>query len=571
MALAPNTLNMGDGYIRKDIEGATIFVKANATAIDSNAFVWLPELRSKTGIKLRDAAITRASTVAELSKSALAYDSTSGQALTDILSSLNKAKTAIVNDASADSQYSTQEMSRLQDRQKIAIATQNDAAKIDKNINLPEPKEEQVATDAQKAAKQQSVDKAQSDGIDPVTGQPTDGSTSKITPSTDSSAINTFADDRKKYLTGNLDTDPLVIFESTSVGSIDKALGLAMFGISNTKAPPNLPMNKDKKGYVFFTRPQLNLQDFNIANFRKFYPLLNDNPTSIQRQIRCLLDPRLQWPLTILDIPGETKFSSKALMKKIGYNPDPIESPFVDPLNPFISILTNTCESMSGFPDVALNTFSSKPGMHKQSYVQFDDIAKTSETIDIECTFKNIISDPITWLFYVWTWYGSLVFDGTLMPYMDYVGENWIDYQTRIWRLVMDPSDTVVTKIAATGPSIPISMPLGSFFDFDNETPYNTQNKSLSVRFRCMGVETLDEILVDDFNRTSMMFNENFRPENKMGTMVKVPAVYRMQFSGLAYPYINPDNYHLEWWTQKETYERVIDMLKFTGTLGANL
>jgi hypothetical protein len=257
-------------------------------------------------------------------------------------------------------------------------------------------------------------------------------------------------------------------------------------------------------------------------------------------------------------------------MRKIGYGIKGLECPFVDKLNPFIPILTNTCESMSGFPDLALNTFGSKPGMHKESYVQYDDIAKSAETIDIECTFKGVLSDPITWLFYIWEMYGALVFEGILMPYMDYIGENWIDYQTRIWRLVMDKSNTYVTKIAATGPAIPISLPLGTFFDFDVDTPYNDQAKSISVRFRCMGVESLDDVLVDDFNRTTFMFNPNMKDAVRSKHYVKVPAMHKASFNHLAYPYINPNSYELEWWCDTSTYLSVLRTLQRSGMYGGN-
>ena len=52
----------------------------------------------------------------------------------------------------------------------------------------------------------------------------------------------------------------------------------------------------------------------------------------------------------------------------------------------------------------------------------------------------------------------SLVFEGKLVPYFDYMAENTIDYNTRIYRLVTDSTHMYVTKIAATGYAFPISV-----------------------------------------------------------------------------------------------------------------
>ncbi|MGZ7196756.1 hypothetical protein ACXWOC_11260, partial [Streptococcus pyogenes] len=51
-----------------------------------------------------------------------------------------------------------------------------------------------------------------------------------------------------------------------------------------------MPINKTHYGYVFFTRPQLNMQTNNIKHVRNLLPLLTTQDKSIHRAIRCYLD-----------------------------------------------------------------------------------------------------------------------------------------------------------------------------------------------------------------------------------------------------------------------------------------
>ena len=360
---------------------------------------------------------------------------------------------------------------------------------------------------------------------------------------------------------------PLDIFASTSIKTVTHAMSTNMLGLNTTPTAINIAENKDKVGFIFFTRPQLNLQQSNIANMTKLYPLLTTSATSMQTQIRALLDPRLQTPFSM--DAGGTELFNESVMKQLAYATKPLAANFVDPYNPFLTILSNTCISVSGFPDITAETFSSKAGLHKEQYVQYDDTTKTLMPIDLSCTFRNVEGDPVSYLHYVWMTYGSAVFEGLMMPYIDYLAQNWIDYQTRIWRLIMDKDNRVVKKIAATLPAIPVSLPMGSFFDFNIETPYNLQNKEINIRFKAMGIEYMDDKLIREFNETILIFNPNMYPEGnpdrgvypRDNYMVKVPHNEINIFSHKSYPWINEDTYELEWYTPIAVYKRTKEVL----------
>lgn len=578
MALAPAGTPTPSGYAKYESDGFTFYFKGDSPS-STKDMVYIGPISFKGSPTKVDGKPWRISEIGNLM-----YNSSGISNKDEITAALAKY-TSIMQTGEGFTNQSGPETARLfrqEEAQKQSVTAIDPTKSVaeQKQVGESELGDNGIGynPDEINAQNQAALDDAlasdTASNIDPLTGQAKGQVNAKdftVLQSPDSSELKDFMAMRQKYLKGNMEVDPSILFELTSISSVDRALGQTMRGLNLLKAPTSVPTNKDSKGYIFFTRPQLNLQDSNIGNHRKFYPLLSDMPTSMQRQIRGLLDPRIQRTLPVLGIPGQTSMGGNIeLMRKAGYASKPLDCPFVDPLNPFIPVLTNTCETMSGFPDLGLNTFSSKPGMHKESYVQYDDIAITSETIDIECSFKGILSDPITWIFYIWEMYGSLVFDGTLMPYMDYIGENWIDYQTRIWRLVMDKSNTFVTKIAATGPAIPISLPYGAMFDFDVDSPYGDQSKSISIRFRCMGAEALDDILVDEFNETVYMFNPNMMDDLRNKYYTKVDKVHSVIMNHLAYPHIDVNTYELEWYVKNEIYTRVISNMKAAGVYGGN-
>lgn len=313
------------------------------------------------------------------------------------------------------------------------------------------------------------------------------------------------------------------VFQTTPVGPISSAIGDSFYGINHRQTPNAIQINKDYFGLTFFTRPLLNLTTENIRPVRQFTPLLTNQPASVQRIIRCILDKDLV---------------------KLG-----ISSPFVDNQQAFIPILTNHLLSMSGWPDVMAPTMTSQDGVYKESYSMVDGVTQNYSTYDITANFRNIPGDPITLLFLIWVHYASLVFQGIMVPYPDMIYQNEIDYQTRIYRLVLDSSKTFVKKIAACGAAYPVNSPIGAAFNFESDRPINSgYNDQISVNFRAMGAMYQDDILVKEFNDTTVFFNDTFRDGSRERFYIKVPGDALQIFNNRGYPRINPDTYELEWW-----------------------
>lgn len=332
-------------------------------------------------------------------------------------------------------------------------------------------------------------------------------------------------------------------------GPVATAIGNNFYGINHRQTPGAIPKNKDVYGYTFFTRPQLNMQTDNLRNVRTLTPLLNTNSQSAQRIIRCALDPRLMagYPVS----GGSNRLSC----------------PFVDNEMAFIPVLTNSLLSISGWPDLVLPDYTAPEGAYKETYAQVDGIIENYTSYDIEATFRNQKGDPIINLFYYWQFYMSKVFEGLLVPYPDFITENMIDYNTRIYRLVMDPEKKRVTKIAATGASFPNSLPFGANFDYSSEEPYNDQNAELTIRFKSIGAMYNDDILIKEFNQTVAVFNPMMDDANIDTYMVKIPDSLKSLFNNRGYPRIHPFTYELEWWVSSDFYRQRVAALTNIGLI----
>lgn len=355
------------------------------------------------------------------------------------------------------------------------------------------------------------------------------------------------------------------LFENLPVGSIRKAIGNNLYGINFRQTPAAIPSARDTFGFTFFTRPQFNLTLANVSIYRPFYSLLTTNATSYQRYLRLMLDPRLSLN-------------------------DGLKSPFVDSYNPFIPILTNNITSLSGWPDLVIPTYTSPSGLYGEEHSMVDGVVNHFENFDVDASFRNTRGSPILYMFYIWLKYQTLVFEGILTPYLDFITENELDYNTRIYRVVLDHRKKFVTFIAATGASFPLNVPTGNIFDFNVDTPFNNSNSTINVRFRCNGFTAFEDILKKEFNETGAIFNADIRKilehdlensgneasaredENVIyrningSSLVKIPyslammssaSVTNNKFYNLnyrAYPYINLYTNELEWWTYESRF-----------------
>lgn len=325
-----------------------------------------------------------------------------------------------------------------------------------------------------------------------------------------------------------------------TINSVSKAIANNLYGLNILNTPTSVPIAKDNYGLAFFVRPQLNLSTPNLRNVRKLYSYLTTKDASVHRYIRMMLDPRL-------------------------YYTEGLSCPFLDPWNPFIPILTNTIENMSGWPDPFLPTYATPEGVRREQWLMGDGTTEIFNSFSIDASFKNIKEEPIMLMMQLWTNYIALIFEGMMSPYNDMIVENELDYTTRIYRLILDEYKIYVKKISATGYSIPVVNPQGKQFDYQRNDTYNMQNKQISLRFESVGAEYNDDILALEFNMTSAIFNPEIAAmmDGKSHNLEKLPQGLQSMFNYRAYPYINLDTLELEWYVYKgsSTYEAKLNYL----------
>jgi hypothetical protein len=321
------------------------------------------------------------------------------------------------------------------------------------------------------------------------------------------------------------------VWARSAVGNPSTAVTETLYGINHRSLNNSIPINKDYYGLAFFTKPDLRFTTDNLLKLRKFTPMLTSRETSLPRAIRAMLDFRHNT-----------------------HNEDSYNCSLIDPKQIFIPLLTNQCVSMSGWPDIEAPTFKSDAGVYGEEWSFVDGITELYRTWDTTINFRNIPGDPITALFWYWVSYASAVFEGTLTPYADNIAENVIDYQTRIYRVVLDSSKRFVQKIACTGAAFPIGVPLGMSFNFETDTPINRLDQ-IPISFRCIGAEYLDDMIIHDFNAAVVIGNQDMADDQRQNAgLVKVPYEFIYLFNHLGYPRINIQTFELEWWVYNNTY-----------------
>jgi len=328
------------------------------------------------------------------------------------------------------------------------------------------------------------------------------------------------------------------VSRESGLGSLSESMVNTLVGINHRGVGNPVPYNQDNQGLTFFTRPRLNLSYNNLSADRRLSILGAGQGVSrghFPGAIRQWLDPEI----------------AKALYEGGS------RSPLIDPNFAFIPLLSNNLISLSGWPDPVTEYYNSDEGLARETWAMADGVDTIYSAFDLNATFRNIAGDPISLLFYVWQIYMSLVYQGKMLPYPDSEMLREIDYQTRIYRLILDPTRTYVQKVAACGAAFPTSSALGQAFDFSADSPFEQSRASqISIPFRCVGAMYQDPILLREFNDVVQIFNPAMHPLYRDKYMVKVPREQLHAYNYAGYPYIDMNTNELQWWDFRELYER---------------
>lgn len=304
---------------------------------------------------------------------------------------------------------------------------------------------------------------------------------------------------------------------------------------------PNMmpaPVYKEMQGLVLFTKPDLNLSVGNIGNVRELLHLLNPDPNSVPNAVRKMLDPSTQ-------IIEEREFCSLA-------------SNLVDPKLPYISLLSNTLATMSPPPDIGLSPYVTEEGIVKEQWMMNDSIAMYNGKFDITITNELTEDAGLLLMMHAWLTYMSYLRIGPVVPHPHNRIQDRMDYFTRIERYKFDKTGRYITQWWHCGAAFPTNLSIGAGFGFTREQAYETENKTISTQFACVGSVYQDPIQLYEFNIRMKRHNPLLEDWSRSSHYKKVPYALKAAMNGLCYPLINLATNEMEYWAEPMALEDVI-------------
>lgn len=341
------------------------------------------------------------------------------------------------------------------------------------------------------------------------------------------------------------------IIRSTGSGSTTTRFQDTFYGLNRLNQIPELPLHKESQGLIFFTRPDLNLSYENLSPVRQLSYLLTQDTKTMSNAIKLMLDPSTQRGGEVMTLNGPN-------LKNV------IDSPLVDPYNPYLSLLTNTCITMSPPPDIGLNFYTSPEGKYREQWMMNDGFAESNSYQEITATFSNIQGNAVLFLFLSWILYMGYLRVGDMGPHPWNRFKNRMDYFTRIERYKMDESGRFITQWFHTGASAPKSINIGASFGLNRtESPMEMDNKEVSIQFGSVGFVYNDPIQLFEFNMRMIRWNPNLADHKRKELFMKMHPDDRGLTNYYGYPLINLSTREMEWWILKEDYARLVRGLEF--------
>lgn len=369
--------------------------------------------------------------------------------------------------------------------------------------------------------------------------------------------------DMRLPLGRTMNIDPKIVQElvnfvsrSNGYGNQDESLFNIMWGLNNLNPGFNLPYNTERYGYIFLTRPDLNLSYNNICDHPYLSYLLDSREESVLRAIRIMLDGD-SWDKAT---PGTKENTYPQYLKSRSFNRK----------SPFLNIITNSAISCSGWRDISMDTYTSREGRRKESWSIADGVTEFMGQSQFSISCRSLPGDVILRMHELWLHYMSSVMRGTIFPKPVNLWQGRIDYNTRIFRIITDVGRRNIIRLSSSGPGFPLNAPTGAAANFAIDTPFNAENDQVTINFMCNGERHNHMGIADDFNACVAMRNPAMSAYLPVSDTVSIPSKnYRLLttpevvsniFNYYATPLINPEYMELEWWIENEHYNRLAEM-----------
>ncbi|MFM7008370.1 MAG: hypothetical protein ACKO0Z_03440 [Betaproteobacteria bacterium] len=320
------------------------------------------------------------------------------------------------------------------------------------------------------------------------------------------------------------------------VGPSDVSANLELIGINHRQIPRPVPINKERMGYVFFSRPAMNMSSANFAGIPELAPIYNtENPISLKRYIRHMLDPRLT---------QNTGVKCPLLIDDLG----------------LIPLFTNFLESLSGAPEPSIDIWTSQPNQYGGVFSMADGHCKTYGQFTVSTSFRNMPGSPILDMARLWTSYQAYVHDGQMSPHPDMLVQNEVDSQVGIYIFKMDHTNRFVTHMTWIPVAHPINPPTSAYADYNNKDVYNDAHHTLNIQWNCIGVYYDHPIIFWAFNRLITSFCPSMADGAREKAFIQLDGDDLVTFNNVGYPRVNYKTNELEWWVRNADYAAVKNM-----------
>lgn len=336
----------------------------------------------------------------------------------------------------------------------------------------------------------------------------------------------------------------------TGRGDSRRSISNLFTGFNHRMAPLYVPRNAERQGYTFFTRPDINLSEDNVNSSRRFMEALRGGYDSQAVAIMSMLDPVS--PL----------FTYSKQVNKLGA---PLRSGIgADPRQAFIPFLSTLLISLTGFQDSTLDVYTSDEGLFREQVAMVDSTYRVNNVYPLSASFRNIEGDPITTYLMFMLEYMAAVKAGDMIARWNNICRKRIDYQHRIYRFVMDPTNRYIRKYGIANAVFPVNDSFGSTMNISSNELFISANDTIDVQFQAQGAYYMDPIILEEFNRVVRKFNPDMQPANwdtptyvPRGDMVKLKPTELSMFNWIGYPQIDLTTYELNWYVPQGTYEEI--------------
>ena len=270
------------------------------------------------------------------------------------------------------------------------------------------------------------------------------------------------------------------IYLGMGLGDYDHQLSTGL-GKLNRFSLSHGNLNYLKYGYIFITRPKLNLNPYNLKADRILNLLNTSDPNSIQAAIRIMLD---------------TKYANT-------YGAEiTARCPYVDWRSPFFTWIINNITDFSGGPNYQLEVDQDNGGYFGEQQAIALSNNSYAKPFDLSISVDDPYGGPIDAAMFYWTYYMQQQYLGSVIAYPEDIDDQILNYTVSIYRFIVDFSGQYIQRAYKYTGCFPISRPGASVADFSKDQPFVEQARHFTIGFKCGSghVDERDPMIIKEFN-----------------------------------------------------------------------